>query len=390
MEISGIWDGKTMSSSVPKAKTFVFRSVCSPVPKNSKLRQGFPRWTKQDHANIENVASQIESDVLFNPNRLTIPRIGEDKLPWPWAENTCPDDADWDLMYLTRLHTMMTTCNKRHTTEESPATLYLENIVQWYKTGGKCHFFGFELTPLAGHPWALSIGRGLYQEREDGSKREIKAGEAMYSGFTSLSPTSLAAHYKLTRRTIIYESWRANVIRHDFPGGNNLLELLETAVLGLASVKTSWYEPLSEFYPDIQYSKVYKKPYAWVNNFSKSFPEAEQNDDLIEALSDKEGEIDDEEAATYKDQELEIETLKNSGDLERYNVEDTPDVWPPKTYGDIDARHKADIKRLDNIDSHEEDKFGRQLQEAGLQEDLVVTEPEGLAESGEYSMTGAL
>jgi hypothetical protein len=119
----------------------------------------------------------METDSGFNKHRLTIPRLGKNRIVWLWQENTCPQDIDKELIlyeFTKQLHTMNNYCNVCHKTDESPATLFLEAAVQWFKTGGKYHIFGCVMTAYVGHPTNFLLGRGVTRKLRDGSTAEIK------------------------------------------------------------------------------------------------------------------------------------------------------------------------------------------------------------------------
>ncbi|EME79622.1 uncharacterized protein MYCFIDRAFT_216508 [Pseudocercospora fijiensis CIRAD86] len=121
---------------------------------------------------------QMERDVRpggFNPGGLKLPCCGKNRIPWLWRTDMCPNQSDYAeetifSIFSARLRTMDKVCDKNHTTEESPATLFLEAVAQWFETGGKCHLFGCVMTPFLGHATRFSFLRDLVQRRraEDG------------------------------------------------------------------------------------------------------------------------------------------------------------------------------------------------------------------------------
>lgn len=192
---SGKWNGESMSPSLhisfrTRGDAFKGTAACKEFIKQ------FPVWTEDDWKVLLSVVSQIEGDLRpdgFYKRKLPdLPRIGPKRIPYPFAERTCPDDIDMDFIYfdfLARLHTMVTLCNKRHTTSETPATLFIEYIVQYFENGGKCHFFGCKFTPYLAHPFNYSFGRGI--ECLDGSGRLIKPGAPMHSGCKTPLPKDI-------------------------------------------------------------------------------------------------------------------------------------------------------------------------------------------------------
>ncbi len=232
----------------PTAWPYMFDFRLGPLKCSTMPGVEHSLWTDEEYRIILNNIQQIQESPEFNPYGLEMPYLGENKVPWPFREDSCPRDADKELLYRIysgRLVVMTVNCNFKHLTEESPATLLLEHIVQWFETGGKCHFFGFTVTPFSNYPTSFSFGRGVTQRLADGTTRDIKPGEAMKTGWKVLFPTNIFKDYDLCRRTVIVESWRANVFRYQYPGGQRLLKILESAILGLAD-STKWYSSLGK------------------------------------------------------------------------------------------------------------------------------------------------
>jgi hypothetical protein len=134
----------------------------------------------------------METDSGFNKQKLTMPRLGKNYIVWLWREDTCSQDVDKKLIFYEftkRLYTMNDYCNVRHTTNELPATLFLEAVAQWFETGGKCHIFGCVITAYIGHQTNFSLGRGVTRELRDNAK--IRPGDPMLTGWRTLMPSDL-------------------------------------------------------------------------------------------------------------------------------------------------------------------------------------------------------
>jgi hypothetical protein len=171
---------------------------------------------------------------------------------------------------------MDTLCDAAHETIESPATIYIECIIQYFETGGKCHLFGFRLSPYNGYLNNFSIGRGVTQQLEDGSTKLIQPGQQMSTGCMILLPTDIHEHYSIFRRTVKFESWKANALRFCWAVSDGLIELLEDVVLKIAD-DTEWYSNVRrlEEYPKIPFISSYKNKTGWMNSFIETTDEDE-------------------------------------------------------------------------------------------------------------------
>lgn len=132
-------------------------------------------------------------------------------------------------------------CDWESETLELPCTLLLLYAVQWLRSGGMCHIFGYIMTWVTGHPCVYSIGRAVAVYDEDGVYiREVQPGDTMLTGFSSSFPTNIE-EYDFTRCTILIESWRANSLRYNYLGGRGLIEHLKQTVRD-RSLSTKWYD----------------------------------------------------------------------------------------------------------------------------------------------------
>jgi hypothetical protein len=319
----GKWDGKSTPPSLHK----FYRTRGDVFKETGRCREfmrRFPVWTDNDCKVILSVVSQIEGDREpdgFNKHKLpNLPRMGSMEIPYPFAKRTCPDDIDMNFIYyefLARLHTMVTLCNKRHTTSESPATHFIEYIIQYFETGGKCHLFDCTFTPYTAHPFNYSFGRGI--EYLDGSGRLIKPGAPMRTGCTTLLPNDIFKDYDRALRTVVVESWKANVLRLDWPVCKPLVEILEAAILGLAD-RTEYYDTISslEEYFDIPLPKFYKRRWLWNASIrGRNARKTEEIEGDVSAAGDAEVDAnDDPEIDAYMSLEKELIALQEDSNLQ--------------------------------------------------------------------------
>jgi hypothetical protein len=274
--------------------------------KNEDGTPKFSVWTSEEWAQILTNINQLESSVNHNPHNLRIPRLGANKIPWLWRRSHCPqNDVDYRYIFeqmCVRLKTWTDYCNQYHETTESPATLYLEECVQWLETGGKCHMFGFVKTMLPGHVASSSWGRGV--SKADGTL--IMPGDPMATGCTVLFPTDMSKHYDLSRRTVINESWKANALRFCYRPSKELIPTLLDTVKSLQE-KTSWYREVSDDYPSIPMPTSYKDLSEW-----KIAIQALVSDDDVEKVDDEEevdGEDFDDEVNVYLTRQRALQSI---------------------------------------------------------------------------------
>jgi hypothetical protein len=283
MNRTGVWDATTVNDRIMR-RAFMFTRPSKSLteqPVNGKI---FALWSDDEWSLINDLIDQMETDTSptgFNKHKLTIPHLGKHRIVWLWREDTCPQDADKELIFhefTKRLHKMSDFCNVRYTTDESPATLFLEAVVQWFETGGKCHVFGCVMTAYIGHPTNFSLGRGVTRKLQNGLTAEIKPGDPMLTGWMTLMPSDLG-QYDVTRRSIIVETWRANVMRFRYPSGIALMPILDKAVLDLAD-ETQWYEKIKAIdkYTAVPLPKLKFDRRAWQNKIITGIYDDEEID----------------------------------------------------------------------------------------------------------------
>lgn len=193
----------------------------------SKWEKKFSLCTDRELAQLVVVIGQIENDTSpdgFNKHRLP-PLPFVNNIKWPFQRGTHPKDVDKAYnsnKFNARFHTMDTLCDPHHVTTESPATLYIEYVIQHFETGGRCPTLGMPLTHFLGTIRTYSFGRPVTQRLDQTDKtktREVTPGEHMKTGCTVLLPTNIHEHYDITRRCLVIESWTSNSMRYDFIGG---------------------------------------------------------------------------------------------------------------------------------------------------------------------------
>jgi hypothetical protein len=321
-------------------------------------------WTDQEWAQLLDVFAQVENDRSIDGSNKhdlrAFPRHGHDKVPWLWRPDACPDDVNKECIFRefrVRLHTMETMCNFAHKTIELPATLFIEYVVQWFETGGKCHVFGFTMTPFCNHLTKYSIGRDVRQLLKDGSTRLIKAGAPMASDCTVLFPTDIHKHYNRTLRTIIFESWKANALRFRWRVSNGLIGLLETITLDTAD-STKWFSDVGQpnYFPATPFPKHFRvNNSVWVDSLTRGKAAR-----VIEIEDDDLGEVDngqDEELdvrGTHishiqfaKDIPADLYAAEKGEGIEL--VKDDSAMWPPESPDDIEARYNDDMQFLKDL-----------------------------------------
>ena len=196
MERTGVCNGEL--SGIPKSsKSGLFTSRgASNLPSGFSMDDEYWDWKVilKNIENIENIEQDTAPDGL-NKHRLPkLPRLGKHGIPWPWKDDACPDDVDETYMFREfsqRLVTLKDRCDPKHTTEESPATMLIEYVVQYYETGGKCHLFGWRHTLWNSHISNYSFGRGVFQKMANGTDRPIRPGVHVKTGCNVLLPRNM-------------------------------------------------------------------------------------------------------------------------------------------------------------------------------------------------------
>jgi hypothetical protein len=252
---SGVWDG------VSPVRPFTSRADSQLFFERFRA-QLFTPWTRADIKQLIKHLEYLEASPRFNPHGLRFLR-NSDGSPWLWRPDHRHPNADWDFMnreFQARFWTMDEWCDEENESPETPCTLFLFYAIQWLRTGGKCHFFGCTMTFAAGHACVYSIGRAVTVHGNDGTYiRDVVAGEAMRTGFSSPFPNNIDMQYDFAHCTIIIESWRSNSLRANFVGGQDLINLLKDSVRR-RSLSTKWYDPPQEkdAYPELPRPGMYQ------------------------------------------------------------------------------------------------------------------------------------
>jgi hypothetical protein len=168
-------------------------------------------WTEAQKRLAGKLVDEMEKDERINPGgRLKIPR-NDKRVPWPFRVDHMFEDEDlwewWSYEALARYWTMFWECNFMFETYESPMTIFLEIIVQWFRSGGVYGFIHCMMTVFNGHAMRYSIARAGH----------VSPGSPMFTSFTTPNPTSIREHYNPTRSTVVIQPWCINMLWHKFP-----------------------------------------------------------------------------------------------------------------------------------------------------------------------------
>jgi hypothetical protein len=275
--------------------------------KKRKVAKEYPpiwhAWTDEEIAQIIRMIKEIEADPRANPARLKLPRLA-DGAPWPFRlDHILSDDVNpWDWLFremLYRYTRMWWLCDLLHDTSESPMTLLLELVVQWFaRRGGVDQFIHCEMTVFRRHPLRYSFGR----------KANVQPGSPMRTGFTETSPTSFREHYDESRSTVVVQPCIINALWSNFDPSehDNIFKLL----LSLAPV-TIHYRAYQRSGSTPTYSKE--------TSISRRLRRG-QADDVVEHDSDREDDDEDEPIRYDDDDEDEATALD-------MNIDKSGDLW---------------------------------------------------------------
>jgi hypothetical protein len=284
-------------------------------------------WSAAKIKQLMNQLKLLEASPRFNPYGLKFSR-NTDGSPWFWRLSHRPSNADWNFLnreFQARFWTMDEWCDESNETPESACTIFLFYAIFWLRTGGKCHFFGCEMTYAYGHPECFSLGRAVVILDNNGVYiRDVIPGEAMRTGFSSLNPTDIEKQFDFSKCTIIVETWWANSLRHNFRGGQGMIETLKETVRK-RSMETEFYgRPQdAEKYPKFPMPGPYKQQ---MNRTWRATLEPDISDDNDLSTEDLyEFESDDEEDALAPFDDFDADEEQPSGSEKDSNqrVEDT-------------------------------------------------------------------
>lgn len=367
---SGVWSLRLLPSNLRS----LFATRGQIETSVARKEDGTPKFTMDDEnwdwQVIVNCVDQIEGNTDpengFNKHNMELPRLGPHEIPWPFREDTCPEDVDEEFIFnefRARLKTWDEQCDSHHITHESPATLFIEYIVQWFETGGKCHWLGCIMTPYCGHPSNFSFGRGLMQKVRDGPDVPIEAGDEMKTGCKVLLPYNMFTDYDITRRTSIAETWKANRTRfhHIDEKEAPLMTTLDQAVLDLQDT-CEHYGPLKatlDGYTNVPLPRSYKDRIAWLNEVralcGKPTEDAETSP---EASAPQADEVFDEELAFYEHGDLELDEgiAGQFSEDEEDEEDEQEDEEEARQEGDSDAEVEDDEEDEDDEEEEDDDE----------------------------------
>ena len=158
------------------------------------------------------------------------------------------DDLDWEWTFdeaQARYHTMDQLCDFETEHSESPMTLFLDHVVQWYESGGGMDtFLGCEMSPYAGSRNSVAYGRAGF----------VQPGSPLRTGWTTTRPTSLA-DYDPTRRTMVVQTATTNMLWLNYG-----LETHPAIFQMLLNIKQEcrWYTKLPTGLRPVPFPKSYK------------------------------------------------------------------------------------------------------------------------------------
>jgi hypothetical protein len=221
---SGVWDGNLPDRKNHRGKSPLWR-ISTQRDSVGGGEEG-PDWNDDTIEVLKKDIHEMQhgpNKHKFSPHGLTLP-TNTDGSPCLWRPAVLPPDVNWkwlNTFMRAKLYMWRNACNKGRPTNESAATLLLLYVLWWLRTGGKCHVFGFHMTPWPHYDSVSSIGRGVYLLDDEGRATdvEIVAGTALTSGFLCLLPTDVndPQQFDWKKMTAMVESWKANVARYHYP-----------------------------------------------------------------------------------------------------------------------------------------------------------------------------
>jgi ubiquitin C-terminal hydrolase len=191
--------GPLQDSMYSEAKKAASRIKQNPTP--------WQPWTKEQIATMLRIIGEIQRDPEANPYGIEIP-TGGGGAPWPFTlEHMFEDDDLWDWWFHEiedRYWRMFWFCNCEYDIDESPMTILLLIVIQWFKNGGKYDWLRCEMTVWVGHPFRFVLARAG------------EPGLPMKTGFTTTAPTSFK-DYNAKECTIAVQPHVVNMLWWQFP-----------------------------------------------------------------------------------------------------------------------------------------------------------------------------
>jgi ubiquitin C-terminal hydrolase len=258
-------------------------------------------WTDEEKATILRIIAEIERGHNMNPHNITLPRGGSGA-PWPFVkEHMYKDKYLWEWWFAEaseRYWRLFWWCNCLHDTDESPMTILLMIVIQWFKNGGKYDWLYCEMTVWAGHPFRYVLARAGH----------VDPGSAMKTGFTTPTPTSLD-DYRTESCTIVVQPHFVNLIWSHFPTFTHdlLLQLLREL-----AKETEYYDayrgntPPAPPYPQLSKFGRRQQGNAVPDEQYPDLEEAESDWDPYRTLEEDEYDESDSDASSVDEQEAEV------------------------------------------------------------------------------------
>ena len=195
-------------------------------PTDKQFQKLWPMLTEEYQKTLAELVNEIEMDPATNPHKYEIPR-SEHGAPWPFRyDHYLSQESNlwtwWFREGIARFWTMDDNCDLDHETHESPATIMLEFVVQYFEKGGVDDFIHCEMTIWEGSPQRASLGRasnvapGTYMCIMPPYLTNHGLGSVMRTGFTVAEPTSFAKHYDRSQRTVAVQPWFVNLLWSNF------------------------------------------------------------------------------------------------------------------------------------------------------------------------------
>lgn len=318
---TGIFEG-----TVPP-RMYTSRAEMSPHFMHLETGTDFELWSAAKTKQSMNQLKLLEASPRFNPHGLKFSR-NADGSPWFWRLSHRPSNASWTFVnreFQARFWTMRDWCDEFNETPESACTIFLFYAIFWLRTGGKCHFFGCEMTYASRHPECFSLGRAVVILDNNGVYvRDVIPGEAVRTGFSSLDPTDIEKQFDFSKCTIIVETWRANSLRHNFRGGQGMIGTLKETVRKW-SMETEFYGRLqdAEKYPKFPMPGPYKQKMdrTWRTTLEPDI--SDDNDPSTEDLYEFESDDEEDALAPFDDFDVDEEQSSGSEKDSSQRAEDT-------------------------------------------------------------------
>jgi hypothetical protein len=327
-------------------------------------------WSAADIAVIQAFVEELETSPIFNKCKQRIKR-GPHGAPFLWRPQDCDPDFSWSDLFLeilARFYTWNVFCDRRRKTKETPFTVLLELLVQWFETGGRCHIFGCRFTIFQNHLQSYSIGPAVYRLDSQGNQTDefILPGSEMRTGCKPGMKSM--TEYRYANRTVIMESWKANSLRWDYAVGPDLLPLLQQYVLALDD-SGEYYE---DFIPDAaRYHKVDMGELFWSTGQGRRLAALLDRPFEDEEL-DEAGEGEEYEEIVEDDEEVEMWTAA----VEEPVIDDDDNVLVPTA---VDRARKftpaPDMSDIDSSSGGGGDDMSGNMTAVGPHDNALVRSP---------------